>query len=229
MGIYRRTPTRWTFGVEAEGGRREPPALGDAKTVERTLIERAQQGDHDAFRGLLERHQRRVFSLIANLVRQPSEMEDIAQQVFLKVYQALPRFDFRAAFSTWLHRITVNECYDHLRRQRAQKVARSSEIQVGDLAELDRLSAKSRAPSAPDPARRAELRQTVERLFARLSPDERLLLILRELEEFSIEEIASVLGVKENTVKVRVFRARRRLVEIHRRLMASRRPTERGG
>ena len=104
----------------------------DAAATERRLIERAQKGDHEAFRVLVERHQRRVFSVIAHLLRRPADVEDIAQQVFLKAYLALPRFDFRAAFSTWLYRIAVNECYDYLRRHRAQKAGGTIEVELDD-------------------------------------------------------------------------------------------------
>lgn len=206
-------------------GRSQPVEGGtlEAAAEERRLIERAQAGDHDAFTGLLRRHQRRVFSLIGNLLRQPAEVEDVAQQVFLKMYLALPKFDFRAAFSTWLYRIAVNECYDRLRRQRALKSPAGREIPVAELAELERLPAPPGGSEYSDVARQAELRQLVEELFRRLPAEDRLVLTLKELEGFSIQEIARVLELKENTVKVRLFRARRRLLETYRRLYGPRR------
>lgn len=228
MSTFRLTESRWTLALAAE--RRSQRSEGNvqgAKAEERLLIERAREGDHDAFAKLLARHQRRVFSLIGNLIRQRAEVEDIAQQVFLKMYLALPQFDFRAAFSTWLYRIVVNECYDYLRRQRAQKSPAGRVVQVEELAELERLAAPGGAEST-DPARQAELRQLVEHLFQRLPAEDRLVLTLKELEGFSIEEIGQVLDLKENTVKVRLFRARRRLLEAHRRLFGRRagRPVE---
>lgn len=223
MATFRPIESGWTLAfAAAERSRSDAGKIREPKAEERLLIERAQEGDHDAFARLLSRHQRRVFSLIGNLIRQPAEVEDIAQQVFLKMYLALPQFDFRAAFSTWLYRIAVNECYDHLRRQRAQKSPAGKELQVEELADLERLGATVQASASPDPARQAELRQLVEQLFRRLPVDDRLLLTLKELEGFSIEEIARVMEMKENTVKVRLFRARRRLLERHRRLSARR-------
>ena len=202
----------------------QPTAPGAApespQATERRLIERAQKGDHEAFRALVERHQRRVFSVVAHLLRRPADVEDIAQQVFLKAYLALPRFDFRAAFSTWLYRIAVNECYDQMRRQRAQKAAGDSEVQLGDPAELERMAVPE--PRGSGIARGAEARELVEALLERLAPEDRTLVVLRELEGFSIEEIAKMTKLKANTVKVRLFRARRRLVEIHRRFFARR-------
>lgn len=227
MNAVRPNGMRWACEVPPEERARPIDAqLQEAKAQERRLIERAQQGDHDAFAALLQLHQRKVFSLIGHLVRPRAEVEDIAQQVFLKAYRALGRFNFRAAFSTWLHRIAVNECYDYLRRQRAKKSSAANEIQVGELAELDRLAAARPAPA--DSARRAELCQVVEKLFQRLPVDDRLLLTLRELEGYSMEEIAGFLRLKENTVKVRLFRARQRLLETHRRLLGGRRTIERG-
>lgn len=223
MTTFRPIITRWATKA-VSGGRDEWARLTqkEGKVRERELIEEAQRGDHRAFEELLQRHQRRVLSLISNLVRQPNEVEDIAQQVFLKVHLALRKFDFRSAFSTWLYRIVVNECYDHLRRQRSLKSPGGSEIAVGEWQELDRLS-PSASSGSQDFARRVELGQIVERLFRRLSPEERTLLTLRDVEGFSVEEIARVLELKENTVKVRLFRVRKRLLEVYKRLSGQRR------
>jgi len=186
----------------------------------RALVERAQRGDHDAFAELLRLHQRRVFSLVAHLLPRPADVEDIAQEIFLKVYRSLPRFDFRAAFSTWLYRIVVNECYDQMRRQRAQKSPGGKEVQLPEPGDLEQMA--SSAARAPDVARQAELRQMVAQLFRRLPAHDRLLLTLREVEGLSVEEIGEVMGIKENTVKVQLFRARKRLLELHRRWQSRR-------
>lgn len=218
-----RRPTGWKWTIASSSASRKassPPSDPDPQKQERWLIERAQQGDHDAFAGLLQLHQRRVFSVIANLLRRPGEVEDLAQQVFLKVYQALPRFDFRAAFSTWLYRITVNECLDHLRRQRALKAPGRSEVQFEDAADLEQVLAAATESSA-NPEHRARLKDLVEKLFARLPAEDRALLTLREVEGFSVEEIATTLKVNENTIKVRLFRARQRLLEAYRRVTVS--------
>ena len=114
----------------------------------------------------------------------------------------------------------MNECYDQMRRQRAQKAAGDSEVQLGDPSELERLAGPGQRSSGI--ARAAEARQLVEALLQRLAPEDRTLVVLRELEGFSIEEIAKMTKLKGNTVKVRLFRARRRLVEIHRRFFARR-------
>jgi RNA polymerase sigma-70 factor (ECF subfamily) len=217
-------PIRESQARPGEGTGANPGREGS--TDEREQIERAQQGDADAFEALLRSYQRRVFSVIGSVVRQPAETEDIAQQVFLKVYLGLGRFDFRSAFSTWLYRIVVNECYDHLRRQRALKSAPPGGIRMGDLAELDRWASVGRPGAEIDIARRLELREVVEQLLGRLPAGDRLLLILKEVEGFTTEEIAHFVGRKESTVKVRLFRARKRLVEIHRRILERHRRKE---
>jgi RNA polymerase sigma-70 factor (ECF subfamily) len=210
------------LGWQTSAQHRGPEAARESpQATERRLIERAQKGDPEAFRALVERHQRRVFSVIAHVLRRPADVEDIAQQVFLKAYLALPRFDFRAAFSTWLYRIAVNECYDQMRRQRAQKAAGDSEVTLEDASQWERLEAEP-GQRTSGIARTAEARELVDALLRRLAPEDRVLVALRELEGFSIEEIAEMTRMKANTVKVRLFRARRRLVEIHRRFFARR-------
>jgi RNA polymerase sigma-70 factor (ECF subfamily) len=223
MSALRPTGMRWLFGGQEEERSVSAVPRPDQQE-ERRLIERAQGGDHDAFAALLEKHRRRVFSVITNLLRRPAEVEDIAQQVFLKVYLALPRFDFRSSFSTWLHRIVVNECYDQMRRRRAQKAAAGSEVAVGDPQELERLMGAGGKADFAKHAREAELRGLVEGLFRHLPAEDRLLLTLREMEGFSVDEIAAVTKIKPNTVKVRLFRARKRLLEVRRRFF----PTARG-
>lgn len=191
---------------------------GLARDDERLLIERARAGDHQAFAALVERYRRRVFSLAFHLSRRPEDVEDLAQQIFLKAYQALPRFDFRAGFGTWLYRIAANECYDYLRRKSTLKAGEDKEVQVGEWTEWEQLAGAS-APA--DAQRRAEARDLAQRLLRRLPEQDRILLLLREVEGFSHAEIARMFGSSENVIKVRLFRARQRLVEAHRRLRAA--------
>src|SRR4051812_41159588 len=104
-----------------------PRAAADSEW-ETELVRNCQKGDPEAFRLLVERFQGRVFSIAHSLVRQRADVEDIAQQVFTKVYFAIEHFDFRCALITWIYRITVNECYDHLRRTRSRKMVCVSEM-----------------------------------------------------------------------------------------------------
>jgi len=150
-----------------------------------------------------------VFAVAGGILRRREDVEDIAQQVFIKAYFSLKRFDQRAAFSTWLYKITVNECWDLLRKKKVRPL-----VYEADLSEEQarRIITSEEEGAGPDISERLEARQRVERLLEGLDERDRLMLILKEVEGFSIEEIGEVLDLNANTVKVRLFRARRRVV-----------------
>lgn len=183
------------------------PAL--ERDWETTLVRNCQQGDPDAFRLLVERYQGRVFSIAYALVRRRADVEDIAQQVFTKAYFGLRNFDFRSAFITWLYRITVNECYDHLRKQRSHHLLCLSEM----TEEEARQFANTRSEEVL-PDRQAEMAQMTAMLLRKVSPEERLLLLLREVEGYSIQDLARLFASNESTIKVKLFRARQRLARV---------------
>ena len=177
---------------------------------DRELVRRAQSADKEAFEELIRRHQHRVFAVAGGILRKREDVEDIAQQVFVKAYFSLRRFDQRAAFSTWLYKITVNECWDLLRKKKVRPL-----VYEADLSEEQSrraLQSAEHGPDGPDVSERLATREQVERLLKGLEERDRLMLILKEVEGFSIEEIAEVLDLNANTVKVRLFRARRRVV-----------------
>src|SRR5580704_7750420 len=95
---------------------------------EKQLVRTAQDGNEAAFEELVRRHQQRVFALVSGIVRRQEDVEDIAQQVFLKVYLSIKRFDQRAAFSTWLYKITVNECWDYLRKRKVRPLVYEADL-----------------------------------------------------------------------------------------------------
>ena len=177
---------------------------------DRELVRRAQRGDKEAFEELIRRHQHRVFAVAGGIVRRREDVEDIAQQVFVKAYFSLKRFDQRAAFSTWLYKITVNECWDMLRKKKVRPLVYEADLSEEQAHQVIRSAEKGRED--PDISDRLVARQRVERLLEGLDERDRLMLILKEVEGFSIEEIADVLDLNANTVKVRLFRARRRVV-----------------
>src|SRR5467141_921546 len=202
-----------------------PPAVGaelgrDSKAGgalnDRELVRRAQREDKEAFEELVRRHQHRVFAVAGGILRRREDVEDIAQQVFLKAYFALKRFDQRAAFSTWLYKITVNECWDLLRKKKVRPLVYEADLSEEQARMIE--ASEEKRSTAPDISERLEARQQVERLLEGLDERDRLMLILKEVEGFSIEEIGEVLDLNANTVKVRLFRARRRIV-----LLASKR------
>jgi len=190
------------------------PHEREARAEESECIRRAQQGDVAAFEQLVRLHQRRVFGIVAGILRWSEDIEDISQQVFLKVFLALRRFDGRSSFGTWLYKIAVNETYDYLRKRKARKLVYESDLSQEQQDQLSQVP-----PDAPGRAalEQAESRQAVERLLAQLAPEERMMIVLKEVEGYSVEEISQALDMNPNTVKVRMFRARRRLSELYRR------------
>jgi RNA polymerase sigma-70 factor (ECF subfamily) len=191
-------------------GAKPPVAKAPGAVDDRELVRRAQREDQEAFEELIRRHQHRVFAVAGGILRRREDVEDIAQQVFVKAYFSLKRFDQRAAFSTWLYKITVNECWDLLRKKKVRPLVYESDLSEEQAKQV--IAAEGKDSGGPDISDRLEARQRVERLLEGLDERDRLMLILKEVEGFAVEEIAQVLDLNANTVKVRLFRARRRIV-----------------
>jgi len=177
---------------------------------DRELVRRAQGEDQDAFEELVRRHHHRVVAVAGGILRQREDVEDIAQQVFVKAYFSLKRFDQRAAFSTWLYKITVNECWDLLRKKKVRPLVYESDLSEEQARQFG--APEERSAPAPDISDKLEARQKVDRLLECLDERDKMMLILKEVEGFAVEEIAEILDLNANTVKVRLFRARRRIV-----------------
>ena len=197
---------------DGEAGKSSPAAPVRGGTYDRELVRRAQANDKEAYEELVRRHQQRVFAVAGGILRRREDVEDIAQQVFVKAYVSLKRFDGRAAFSTWLYRITLNECWDLLRKKKVRPLLYESDLSEEQAQRV--ADAENSEGAGPDIRQRLETQQRVERLLAGLDERDRLMLILKEVEGFSIEEIAEVLALNANTVKVRLFRARRRVIKM---------------
>jgi RNA polymerase sigma-70 factor (ECF subfamily) len=181
-----------------------------APVDDRELVRRAQSEDQGAFEELVRRHQHRVVAVAGGILRQREDVEDIAQQVFVKAYFSLKRFDQRAAFSTWLYKITVNECWDLLRKRKVRPLVYESDLSEDQARQFG--APEERSTPTPDISDTLEARQKVERLLDCLDERDKMMLILKEVEGFAVEEIAEILDLNANTVKVRLFRARRRIV-----------------
>src|SRR5258708_22541366 len=106
-------------------------------TTEGALVRRAQDGDEQAFREIVERYQSKVFSIIHGIVRQRNDVEDIAQQVFAKVYFSIRNFDFRSSLITWIYKITVNECFDYLRKKKVRKLVYESDMSEDEVRRVE--------------------------------------------------------------------------------------------
>jgi len=191
-------------------GQSGQPSKKQAGAEDRELVRRAQADDKEAFEELVQRHQHRVFAVAGGILRRREDAEDVAQQVFVKAYFSLKRFDQRAAFSTWLYKITVNECWDLLRKKKVRPLLYESDLSEEQARQFGSTDEKN--TGEPDVSERLVARERVEQLMEGLDPRDRMMLILKEVEGFAVEEIGEILGLNANTVKVRLFRARRRIV-----------------
>jgi RNA polymerase sigma-70 factor, ECF subfamily len=179
-------------------------------------IQQAQRGDREAFGRLVERHQRRIFSLVYHLLRRREVVEDLAQEIFLKAFLAIRSFNFESSFSTWLGRVAVNHCYDYLRHERSSRVKYFSDMTEEASQRIEQGMTSERS-AAPDVEQQTVNRETVAALLDRASPDDRTILVLKEMEELSVEEIAQIMRLTQTAVKVRLHRARKRMMEDYRR------------
>lgn len=163
----------------------------------------AQSGDRDAFRQLVEQNQRDVYTLAVRLVRDPHLAEDVAQETFVRAWRALPAFRGEAAFSTWLHRITVNTAWTHRRRQKRHRHADIDEVQ----AVVD--ETRRHNPGHLDDT--LHLSVALREALNTLPAEQRMVVVLKDVESWSHLEIAEALGITVGAAKVRLHRARRRL------------------
>lgn len=177
---------------------------------DRDLVRLAQRGDKAAFEDLVGRHQNRVFAVARGILKRQEDVEDVSQQVFVKAYFALKKFDQRSAFTTWLYKITVNECWDLLRKRKVRPLVYESDLSEEQSRQYQ--ASEKREAKSPDPITQLAARESVERLLGFLDERDRGMLVLKEVEGFAIEEIAELFDLNTNTVKVRLFRARQRIL-----------------
>ncbi len=192
-------------------------AVDRSQTEEGLLVARVQKRDEMAFRELVERYQNKVFSIIYGILRNRNDAEDIAQQVFAKVYSSIGNFDSRSSLLTWIYKITVNECYDYLRKKRVRKLVYESDISEEDTRLMEN-SEVTQDRGVPADVRLAQ-RDLLLKLLEKISDEDRTLILLKEVEGHSVEELAQRTGMNENTVKVKLFRARQKLLKAAQRLL----------
>jgi len=173
------------------------------------LVKRAREGDHSAFTELVQAYRKRILGTIARLIGHPEDVEDVGQEVFLRLYFSLDQLRTPEVFEPWLYRLTVNAAYDYLRRQR-----RRGEARMADLSEQQVVWADAIAGGRiqQEEQRRKNLREFVQLLLAAVSEQDRILLILKEIEGLSLKELEKIYRVNENALKVRLFRARQRVL-----------------
>ncbi|MBX9600522.1 MAG: sigma-70 family RNA polymerase sigma factor [Bryobacteraceae bacterium] len=204
------------FPAAGDGTRTKSPKVDYKNTEEAALVRRVQARDELAFREIVERYQSKVYSIIYGILRNHNDAEDIAQQVFSKIYFSIKNFDFRSSLLTWIYKITVNECYDYLRKKRVRKLVYESDFSVEDAQRMEA------SEPAVDQARPADVsladRDLLMKLLSKLSEEDRNLILLKEVEGHSVEELSAMTGMNENTIKVKLFRTRQKLLKAAQRL-----------
>jgi RNA polymerase sigma-70 factor (ECF subfamily) len=178
--------------------------------VDFELIKRAQQGDSAAFNEVVLAYRRRILGTITRLIARPEDVEDVAQEVFLRLYFSLDQLRTAEVFEPWLYRLTVNAAYDYLRKQR-----RRMEFRMSDLSEQQVMLADASAGEKKDRDEQygKKIRESVDSLLGAVSEADRILLMLKEVEGLSLKELEKIYKVNENALKVRLFRARQRVLK----------------
>jgi RNA polymerase sigma-70 factor (ECF subfamily) len=168
---------------------------------DRALIRRYLEGDISAFDELMRSHEDRVFAICLRMMRNREEALDATQDVFLTLFRKADRYKEQAAFSTWLYRVSINTCYDHLRRRKRKRTEPIPEY-------LDPSD-----PRSGDALNAVELRPDIDQALARLSPEFRAAVVLVDVEGMSLDGASDTLEIPVGTVKSRLFRARKQLSE----------------
>jgi RNA polymerase sigma-70 factor, ECF subfamily len=180
--------------------------------VESQLIERAKEGDPSAFNQVVLAYRKRILGTISRLIGRPEDVEDVAQEVFVRLYYSLDQLRSADVFEPWLYRLTVNAAYDYLRR-----VKRRHESRMADMSETQVVMADSAAGGkrSVEEERKRGIKDLVEALFEHVSEEDRILLTLKEVEGLSLKELEQIYKVNENALKVRLFRARQRVLKAY--------------
>ena len=178
--------------------------------VDFELIKRAQHGDGAAFNEIVLAYRKRILGTISRLIARPEDVEDVGQEVFLRLYFSLDQLRTAEVFEPWLYRLTVNAAYDYLRKQR-----RRPESRMSDLSEQQVVMADAAAGGRVDHdlQQQKRTREMVDSLLGSVSEADRLLLTLKEVEGLSLKELEKIYRVNENALKVRLFRARQRVLK----------------
>ena len=180
--------------------------MGD-REVDQQLVERAQRGDKRAFELLVMKYQRKLGRLLSRFVRDPAEVEDVAQEAFIKAYRALPSFRGDSAFYTWLYRIAINTAKNYLVAL-GRRAPTTTEFDHEDAENFEEAEALRDSATPESELHGKQIASTVNRAMDALPEDLRTAITLREIEGLSYEEIATLMNCPIGTVRSRIFRAR---------------------
>lgn len=189
----------------------EAPEVGSGPTDEE-LVRQAQAGDSAAFDELVTRHRGRIYAMIRQMVKNDADAWDLSQEAFIKAWKALPRFEVKALFSTWLYRIAHNTVYDWVRRKRPEAGGElNEEIFTGDQVDPASMTTPGASQRPDDALSTDELRVKIEAALGQLSPDHREAVVLKDVQGLAYKEIAEVMECSIGTVMSRLHYARQKL------------------
>jgi len=194
-------------------------STGREAVDDRDLVEAARRGDREAFRTLFERYHRRAYALAFGVVRHPDDALDVVQDAFIKAHKYLDKFEGNSSFYTWLYRIVMNLAIDHIRKHRRVRPVELDEQRLEDGQGIDEGLLPKLLGSNPGRALMdKEIRGRIDAALGELSENHRAVLVMRELEGLSYEEMAQAMGCSKGTIMSRLFHARknmqRRLVDL---------------
>ncbi|MFB0566307.1 MAG: RNA polymerase sigma factor [Candidatus Aminicenantaceae bacterium] len=172
---------------------------------EKELVKASKEGDEEAFSILVKNYQKKVFNMAYSLTRDPQVADDLAQEVFIKAYFALPRFKLRSEFGTWIYRIAVNHIKDYLRKKKKMREISLDDVEKKLISEDKELFLQERELIEK------QKMKIVDKLIHELPEKHQIILTLRDIQGFSYEEISRILNISQGTVDSRLFRARRML------------------
>lgn len=183
--------------------------------VDPETIRRAQAGDATAFNEIVHAYKKRILGTIYRLIGYGDDIEDVGQDVFVRLYFSLDQLRTAEVFEPWLYRLTVNAAYDYLRKKR-----RNPSVRMADLSE-EQISAADAAASGKqlsEDRQKGDIVELTGILLDQVSEEDRILLTLKEVEGLSLKELEKIYDVNENALKVRLFRARKRVLKAYERL-----------
>lgn len=192
-------------------GKASPRSSPMSEEDELSLIHRAQEGDRPAFEALVRLYDKTVLRVALQVVGSPEEARDLYQEAFLKVYRSIRNFRSDAKFSTWLYRIVMNVCFDHLRRQKTRKEIAVPEVEDGEREFFQSVPDEQPASDPERSTQSKEIAQRIQVALDRLNPRERMVFELKHYQGLKLRAIGEICHTSEQTVKNCLFRATQKL------------------
>lgn len=180
--------------------------------VEPETITRAQSGDDEAFSEIIRVYRKRILGTVYRMISRGDDVEDVGQEVFVRLYDSIGQLRTPQVFEPWLYRLTVNACYDYLRRKRREIDVRMADLSEEQVVAIDAALSGRRAI---EDSHKEGAKELLEAVLGRVSEEDRLLLVLKEIEGLSLKELSNVYKVNTNVLKVRLFRARKRALKAY--------------